>query len=127
MWFRPAASALLAASLAGLAGIAFAQDAAVAEPVAEPAVTSRVTRPKPVPIDMEVDADAVIPPPATHHLGREIAQTMHYTGAPWLVRESRQRDQGPARTGDVYVTVNKTDASPYDIGRELLWTMRVAG
>ena len=43
------------------------------------------------------------------------------------IRESRQRDQGPARTGDVYVTVNKTDASPYDIGRELLWTMKVAG
>jgi 2-polyprenyl-3-methyl-5-hydroxy-6-metoxy-1,4-benzoquinol methylase len=89
MWFRPAASALVAASLAGLAGIAFAQDAAVAEP----AVAPRATRPKPVPIDIDVDADAVIPPPATHYMGREIAQTMHYTGAPWLVRESRQREE----------------------------------
>jgi 2-polyprenyl-3-methyl-5-hydroxy-6-metoxy-1,4-benzoquinol methylase len=89
MWFRPAASALVAASLAGLAGIAFAQDAAVAEP----AVAPRATRPKPVPIDIDFHADAVIPPPATHYMGREIAQTMHYTGAPWLVRESRQREE----------------------------------
>jgi ubiquinone/menaquinone biosynthesis C-methylase UbiE len=44
-------------------------------------------------IDMDVDREAVIPPPATHHMGREIAQTMHYTGAPWLVRESRQREE----------------------------------
>lgn len=34
-----------------------------------------------------------IPLPATHFMGREIAQTMHYTGAPWLVRESRQREE----------------------------------
>ena len=26
-------------------------------------------------------------------MGREIAHTMHYTGAPWLVRESRQREE----------------------------------
>jgi ubiquinone/menaquinone biosynthesis C-methylase UbiE len=25
--------------------------------------------------------------------GREIAQTMHFTGAPWLIRESRQREE----------------------------------
>ena len=36
---------------------------------------------------------AMIPPAQTHHHGREIAQTMHYTGAPWLVRESRQREE----------------------------------
>jgi len=47
----------------------------------------------PLPIDMEVDRSAVIPPAATHFHGREIAQTMHYTGAPWLVRESRQREE----------------------------------
>jgi SAM-dependent methyltransferase len=100
MWFRLAVSALLAASLA--AGGAFADDAAVAEPAqaagpreaAEPAAAAkRPARPQPLPIDMDVDADAVIPPAATHHLGREIAQTMHYTGAPWLVRESRQREE----------------------------------
>lgn len=31
--------------------------------------------------------------PLTHYKGREIAQTMHYTGAPWLVRESREREE----------------------------------
>ena len=49
--------------------------------------------PDPVPIDMAIDRSVEIPPPQTHHLGREIAQTMHYTGAPWLVRESRQREE----------------------------------
>jgi ubiquinone/menaquinone biosynthesis C-methylase UbiE len=44
-------------------------------------------------VDMDVDESIVIPPAATHHMGREIAQTMHYTGAPWLVRESRQREE----------------------------------
>ena len=34
-----------------------------------------------------------IPPAPTHYMGREIATTMHYTGAPWLVRESRQREE----------------------------------
>ncbi len=29
----------------------------------------------------------------THYMGREIATTMHYTGAPWLLRESRQREE----------------------------------
>jgi phage-related protein len=33
----------------------------------------------------------------------------------------------PQRSGDIYVTVNKSDADPYEIGRELLWTMKVAG
>ena len=48
----------------------------------------------PVPIvDLGIDPTVPIPPAATHHLGREIAQTMHYTGAPWLVRESRQREE----------------------------------
>lgn len=34
-----------------------------------------------------------LPPPQTHYMGREIATTMHYSGAPWLVRESRQREE----------------------------------
>jgi len=45
------------------------------------------------PIDTAVDLSVPIPPPLTHFKGREIAQTMHYTGAPWLVRESRQREE----------------------------------
>jgi len=32
-------------------------------------------------------------PAATHYMGREIATTMHYSGAPWLVRESREREE----------------------------------
>jgi len=50
-------------------------------------------RAEPLPIDAAVDTSVEIPPAPTHHLGREIAQTMHYTGAPWLVRESRQREE----------------------------------
>ena len=34
-----------------------------------------------------------LPPALTEYMGREIAVTMHYTGAPWLVRESRQREE----------------------------------
>ena len=44
-------------------------------------------------VDLAIDRSVPIPPAATHHMGREIAQTMHYTGAPWLVRESRQREE----------------------------------
>ncbi len=29
----------------------------------------------------------------THYMGREIAQTMHYLGAPWLTRDERQREE----------------------------------
>lgn len=35
----------------------------------------------------------LLPPPQTHYLGREIAQTMHFQGAPWLMRDSRQREE----------------------------------
>jgi ubiquinone/menaquinone biosynthesis C-methylase UbiE len=34
-----------------------------------------------------------IPPAPTHYQGREIAQTMHYLGAQWLVRDSRDREE----------------------------------
>jgi ubiquinone/menaquinone biosynthesis C-methylase UbiE len=52
-----------------------------------------VAQPQAVQIDAAVDQTVVIPPAQTHHMGREIAQTMHFTGAPWLVRESRQREE----------------------------------
>ena len=48
---------------------------------------------RPPAIDTAIDRGTPIPPAQTHHRGREIAQTMHYTGAPWLVRESRQREE----------------------------------
>ena len=31
--------------------------------------------------------DTEVPPPLTHYMGREIAQTMHWLGAEWLIRE----------------------------------------
>lgn len=33
------------------------------------------------------------PKPLTHYMGREIAQTMHYTGAEWLIRDTREREE----------------------------------
>lgn len=48
---------------------------------------------RPLPIDMKLNRNLRIPPAPPFHMGREIAQTMHYTGAPWLVRESRQREE----------------------------------
>jgi SAM-dependent methyltransferase len=71
---------IVAVCVALAAGVAAAQGPATAS-------RARIT------IDMDVDPTAVIPPPATHFMGREIAQTMHFTGAPWLVRESRQREE----------------------------------
>ena len=47
----------------------------------------------PLAIDDAVDPSAELPPADPVYMGREIAQTMHYTGAPWLVRESRQREE----------------------------------
>jgi len=38
-------------------------------------------------------ADAELPPANSSYMGREIAVTMHYLGAPWLTRESRQREE----------------------------------
>jgi cyclopropane fatty-acyl-phospholipid synthase-like methyltransferase len=37
--------------------------------------------------------DEAIPPGPRKYKGREIAVTMHYLGAPWLTRESRQREE----------------------------------
>jgi ubiquinone/menaquinone biosynthesis C-methylase UbiE len=37
--------------------------------------------------------DDPVPAPLTEYKGREIAQTMHYLGAPWLTRESRDREE----------------------------------
>lgn len=71
---------IVAVCIALAAGIAAAQGLATAP-------RARVT------IDMDVDPTVDIPPPLTHFMGREIAQTMHFTGAPWLVRESRQREE----------------------------------
>ena len=41
----------------------------------------------------EANATERVPPPLTEYLGRQIAPTMHFTGAEWLVRESRDREE----------------------------------
>ena len=33
------------------------------------------------------------PPALKQYMGREIAQTMHFEGAPWLIREKREREE----------------------------------
>jgi cyclopropane fatty-acyl-phospholipid synthase-like methyltransferase len=38
-------------------------------------------------------AAATIPPPLTEYKGRRIAQTMHYLGAEWLIRENREQEE----------------------------------
>ncbi len=38
-------------------------------------------------------ADEKAPPALTHYMGREIARTMHFTGAPWLIRDEREREE----------------------------------
>jgi len=34
-----------------------------------------------------------LPKPLTHYKGRMIAQTMHYDGAPWLIRDNREQEE----------------------------------
>lgn len=34
-----------------------------------------------------------VPKPKTTYMGRRIAQTMHYTGAEWLIRKEREREE----------------------------------
>ena len=38
-----------------------------------------------------------VPPPLTHYMGREIAQTMHWAGAGWLTREEREKEEEGGR------------------------------
>ncbi len=38
-----------------------------------------------------------VPPPLTEYLGREIAQTMHWQGADWLMRRVREDEEAPTK------------------------------
>ena len=40
-----------------------------------------------------VAAGKKLPEPLTEYKGRVIAQTMHYTGAPWLTRDNREQEE----------------------------------
>jgi SAM-dependent methyltransferase len=84
---------LVIALCLGMPPVACAQPAATAEPPPATRPRADVPRGRPLRIDTDIDRSVVIPPAATHHLGREIAQAMHFTGAPWLMRESRQREE----------------------------------
>ena len=37
--------------------------------------------------------DSNIPPPIDRYLGRRIARTMHFSGAEWLIRDEREREE----------------------------------
>lgn len=37
------------------------------------------------------------PPALTEYLGRQIAQTMHWKGAEWLMRRVREQEEGPSK------------------------------
>ena len=74
-------------------GDAASVDVPAEEAGAKGRVKPPLSRVRPLPIDMKLNRNLRIPPAAPFHMGREIAQTMHYTGAPWLVRESRQREE----------------------------------
>ncbi|HSI34406.1 MAG TPA: hypothetical protein VK986_12515, partial [Tepidisphaeraceae bacterium] len=53
---------------------------------------------KPAPPKPEPEKKEEKPLPGlTHYMGREIAQTMHFAGAPWLTRDSRDREEEPAK------------------------------
>lgn len=43
--------------------------------------------------DQEQEPKKKVPPGLKFYLGREIAQTMHFAGAPWLIRDSREREE----------------------------------
>ncbi|HTU25012.1 MAG TPA: methyltransferase domain-containing protein [Pirellulales bacterium] len=81
-WLLPFSIALVA--LLTSAAIHLARAQAPAVPAAGDA-----TAPK---ADATPAADP-LPAPLTHYQGREIAMTMHYEGAGWLTRESRDREE----------------------------------
>lgn len=53
--------------------------------------------------------EAEVPPAFTEYKGREIAQTMHYLGADWLTRESRNREE------DCDTMLKALDVKPGDV------------
>ena len=85
---KTTASALASLILLGLPITdAFAQEAPAARDEAKPALA-----PAPAPATAATDEDDV-PPALTTYKGREIAQTMHWLGAEWLLRQEREREE----------------------------------
>ena len=46
---------------------------------------------RPEPVAAQKTGSPALPPPLTAYKGREIATTMHYSGAPWLIRDNREQ------------------------------------
>lgn len=80
--FLASAAVLLGIFLAGLAGLGVF---AIAAP---PTVLAQAESPE-YPEQPAKEA----PPPLTEYMGRRIATTMHYLGAPWLIRDEREREE----------------------------------
>ena len=51
----------------------------------------------PVVAPQSAPAPAALPEPLTHYMGREIATTMHWSGADWLMRETREDEERSSR------------------------------
>lgn len=64
------------------------------EQVDEPVVTEDETEQREKESGLENEPEDRSPPGRKRYLGRRIAKTMHYAGAPWLIRESREREEG---------------------------------
>jgi ubiquinone/menaquinone biosynthesis C-methylase UbiE len=48
-------------------------------------------------VEQRPAAPAELPAPLTHYMGREIATTMHWSGADWLLREKREDEEHATR------------------------------
>jgi cyclopropane fatty-acyl-phospholipid synthase-like methyltransferase len=48
---------------------------------------------RPEPVAAQKTGSPALPPPLTAYQGREIATTMHYSGAPWLIRDNREQQE----------------------------------
>ena len=65
--------------------------ACVVAPLPQSPSAQEILRPAAPAPAADKPSDDKIPPGLTRYMGREVAQTMHFTGAPWLSRESRNR------------------------------------
>ena len=70
--------------------------ACVVAPLLQQTSAQEILRPA-TPPRAKTEPQEKVPPGLTHYMGREIAQTMHFAGAPWLTRESRDREEEPAK------------------------------
>jgi ubiquinone/menaquinone biosynthesis C-methylase UbiE len=65
--------------------------------------------PRPLPDESTMPDGDFVPSALTHYRGREIAQTMHYTGAGWLTREEREQEE------DCQMMVDSLGVKPSDV------------